>query len=121
MGCWDKRQNKWTKPSAPTITANAAIDPFLTSQKEPEAYVDANGYVVPPETIVEKSNHIPQRVDLTPEQIQGLVASTLLVEPSIDENYNQYGYVEDVLVCQPMYYGCTHSRNENYTPYWLWN
>ena len=107
--------------SAPTITANAAIDPFLTSQKEPEAYVDANGYVVPPETIVEKSNHIPQRVDLTPEQIQGLVASTLLVEPSIDENYNQYGYVEDVLVCQPMYYGCTHSRTESVNPYFYTN
>ena len=104
--------------STPSMTANAAIDSFLL-QVEPEKY-DKDGIIIH-ETIVEKSNHIPQRVDLTPEQIQGLVASTLLVEPSIDENYNQYGYVEDVLVCQPMYYGCTHSRTESVNPYFYTN
>lgn len=104
--------------STPSMTANAAIDPFLL-QVEPEKY-DKDGIIIH-ETIVEKSNHIPQRVDLTPEQIQGLVACTLLVDPSIDENYNQYGYVEDVLVCQPMYYGCTHSRTESVNPYFFTN
>ncbi len=104
--------------SSTNITAFAAIDPFLL-QVEPEKY-DKDGIIIH-ETIVEKSNHIPQRIDLSPEQIQGLVASTLLVDPSIDENYNQYGYVEDVLVCQPMYYGCTHSRTESVNPYFFTN
>lgn len=106
--------------STPSITANAAIDPFLTSRMAPDYSVDANGKVVPPETIVEQSNHIPQRVDLTPEQIQGLVACTLVVDQDIDENYKAdgKGYILSDLPCQPMYYHCVHSATD-LTPYFV--
>lgn len=103
--------------SSTNITAFAAIDPFLL-QVEPEKY-DKDGIIIH-ETIVEKSNHIPQRVDLTPEQIQGLVASTLSVIPEID---NTQGYLTieklglNEIPYQPMSYTSRHSTNNYFTPY----
>ena len=106
--------------SSVSMTSYAAIDSFLISQLM-EYEVDPTGMWADQPTIkVEKSNHIPQRVDLTPEQIQGLVASTLAVPAEIDSiNKKYYNPVEinTDIPYQPMYYGCCHSHNEYYTPY----
>lgn len=101
--------------STPSITANAALDPFLLQPAKIYTYKDPMRlgveYTV---TEVEQSNHIPQRVDLTPEQIQGLVASTLSVIPEIDDPYGD-GDLElskrglDAIPYQPMSYTSTHS------------
>ena len=101
--------------STPSITANAALDPFLLQPAKIYTYKDPMRlgveYTV---TEVEPSNHIPQRVDLTPEQIQGLVDSTLSVIPEIDDPYGD-GDLEleklglNNIPYQPMSYTSTHS------------
>lgn len=105
--------------STSSITVNAAIDPFLL-QPQTEYEVDPTGmWADQPITKVEQSNHIPQRVDLTAEQIQGLVASTLMVIPEIAKVYG-YNYVAekglDALPYQPMYYTSVHSYEEYHKP-----